>query len=45
MEEMTTGICSKLIELNKLSLEKGFDGNEEEDLLETHKYGGGNISR
>ena len=32
----------QLIELNrKLSIEKGLDGKEENDLLETHKYGGG----
>lgn len=43
MEGKQQEYISKLIELNrKLSLEKGFDGNEEKDLLETHKYGGGN---
>ena len=42
MEGKEKEYISKLIELNrKLSLEKGFDGKEETDLLETHKYGGG----
>ena len=43
MEGKQKEYISKLIELNrKLSIEKGgLDGKEENDLLETHKYGGG----
>ena len=42
MEGMQKEYISKLIELNrKLSIEKGLDGKEENDLLETHKFSGG----